>query len=60
MIGILVNEDFSEETASIRQELPLKIKDLRSQNKVEKVAHNRLIVYEKQRGNNFSEAQRDL
>ena len=27
------------------------------QNKIEKVVHNRLIVYEKERGNNIYEAQ---
>ena len=51
--------EFSEETASIRKGLLQKAKDLRSQNKVAKVVHDKLIVYEKERRNNFSEAQGD-
>ena len=47
---IFVSEDFSEETASICEGLIQKAKDLRSQSKVEKVAHDKLIVYEKERG----------
>ena len=54
---IFINEDFPEETASIRKGLLQKAKDLRSQNKVAKVVHDRLIVYEKERGNDISEAQ---
>ena len=54
---IFINEDFSEETASIRKGLLQKAKDLRSQNKVAKVVHDKLIVYEKERGNDISEAQ---
>ena len=50
-----VNKDFSEETASIRKGWLQKVKDLRLQNNVTKV--DRLIVYEKERGNNISEAQ---
>ena len=46
---IFVNEDFSIETASIRKRLLQKAKDLRSQNKVAKVVHDKLIVYEKER-----------
>ena len=56
---VFVNEDFSEETASIRKGLLQKVKDLRSQNKVAKVVHDRLIVCEKERGNDISEAQGD-
>ena len=51
---IFINEDFSEETASIRKGLLQKAKDLRSQNKVAKVVHDKLIVYEKERGNYIS------
>ena len=54
---IFINEDFPEETASIRKGLLQKAKDLRSQNKVAKVVHDKLIVYEKERGNYISEAQ---
>ena len=56
---VFVNEDFSEETASIRKGLLQKAKDLRSQNKVAKVVHDGLTVYEKERGNGISEAQGD-
>ena len=56
---VFVNENFSEETASIRKGLLQKAKDLRSQNKVAKIVHDRLIVYEKERGNDISEAQGD-
>ena len=59
MEKIFVNEDFSGETASIRKGLLQKEKDLRSQNKVSKVVHNKLIVYEKERRNDVSEAQGD-
>ena len=38
---------FLEETASIRKGLLQKAKDLRSENKVAKVVHDKLIVYEK-------------
>ena len=48
---------FLEETASIRKGLLQKAKDLQSQSKVAKVAHDNLIVYEKERRNDFSEAQ---
>ena len=48
-----------EETASIRKGLLQKAKDLQSQNKVAKIAHDKLIVYEKETGNNISEAQGD-
>ena len=44
---IFVNEDFSKETASIRKSLLQKAKDRRSENKVAKVVHDKLIVYEK-------------
>ena len=54
---VFVNEDSSEETASIRKGLLQKAKDLRSQNKVAKIVHDRLIVYKKVRGNDISEAQ---
>ena len=56
---VFVNEDSSEETASIRKGLLQKAKDLRSQNKVAKIVHDRLIVYEKERGDDISEAQGD-
>ena len=56
---VFVNEDFSEETASIRKGLLQKAKDLRSQNKVAKVVYDKSIVYEKERGNDISEAQGD-
>ena len=46
-----------EETAIIRKGLLQKVKDFRSQNKVAKVLHDKLIVYEKERGNELSEAQ---
>ena len=53
---IFVNEDFSEETAFTRKDLLQKTKDVRSQNKVAKVMHDRLIAYEIERGNDISEA----
>ena len=56
---VFVNKDFSEETASIRKGLLQKAKDLRLQNKVAKVVHDKLIVYEKERGSDISEAQGD-
>ena len=56
---IFTNEDFWEDTTSIRKGLLQKAKDLRSQNKVAKVVHDKLIAYEKGRGNNISEAQGD-
>ena len=56
---IFINEAFAEETASICKGQLQKAKDLRSQNKVAKVVHDRLIVYEKERGNDISEAQGD-
>ena len=56
---LFVNQDFSEETASIRKCLLQKAKDLQSQNKVANVVHDTLIVYEKERGNDVSEAQGD-
>ena len=48
-----------EETTSIRKGLLQKAKDLQSQNEVAKIAHDKLIVYEKERENNISEAQGD-
>ena len=54
---IFVIEDFSEKTASIQKSLLQKAKDLRSQNKVAKVVHDKLIVYEKERVNYIPEAQ---
>ena len=54
---IFINEDFSEETASIRKGLLQKAKDL--QNKVAKVVNDKLIHYEKDRGNDISEVQGD-
>ena len=56
---IFVNEDFSEETVSIRKGLLQKAEDLRSQNGVAKVVNDKLIFYEKERGNDISEAQGD-
>ena len=56
---VFVNENFSEETASIRKGLLQNAKDLRSQNKVAKVVYDKSIVYEKERGNDISEAQGD-
>ena len=40
-------KDFFGETASIRKSLLQKAKYLRSQNKVAKLVHDKLIVYEK-------------
>ena len=57
--NMFVNEDFSKETASIREGLLQKAKDVRSQNKIAKVAHDKLTVYEKERRNDISEAQGD-
>ena len=54
---IFINEVFAKETASICKSLLQKAKDVRSQNKVAKVVHDKLIVYEKERGNYISEAQ---
>ena len=48
-----------EETASIRKGLLQKAKDLRSQNKVAKIVHDKLIVDVKKTGNDISEAQDD-
>ena len=56
---VFVNENFSEETPSIRKGLLQKAKDFRSQNKVAKVVYDKSIVYEKERGNDISEAQGD-
>ena len=56
---VFVNENFSEETASIRKGLLQKAKDFGSQNKVAKVVYDKSIVYEKERGNDISEAQGD-
>ena len=53
---VFVNEDLSEETESIRKGLLQKAKDHRSQSKVAKVVHDRL-VYKKERGNVISETQ---
>ena len=41
---VFVNENFLEETASIRKGLLQKAKELRSQNKVAKVVYDELIV----------------
>ena len=56
---IFVNEDFLEDRASIFKVLLQKAKDLRLQIKVAKAVHDRLIVYEKEGGNDISEAQGD-
>ena len=39
--------------------LATEAKELGSQNKVAKVVHDKLIVYEKERGSDISEAQGD-
>ena len=57
--NVFVSEDFSAETASIRRGLLQKAKDLQSQKKAAKVVHDRLIVYEKERENDISEAHGD-
>ena len=57
--NMFVNEDFSKETASIREGLLQKAKDVRSQNKIAKVVHDKLTVYEKERRTDISEAQGD-
>ena len=44
---IFVNEDFLEEAASLRKGLLQKAKDLRSQNKVAKIVHEKLKVIPK-------------
>ena len=54
---IFIKEDFSKETASIGKDLLQKAKDLQSQNKVARIVHDKLVVYEKERGNDISEAQ---
>ena len=54
---VFVNENFSEETASIRKDLLQKAKDLRLQNKVAKVVHDRLFM--KRRENYIFETQGD-
>ena len=56
---IFVNQDFSEERASIRKRLLQKTKELRLQNNAAKVLHDRLVVSEKEKGNCISEAQGD-
>ena len=56
---VFVNENFSEETASIRKGLLQKAKDLPSQNKIVKVVHDKLIVYGIEKENHISEAQGD-
>ena len=52
---VYVNEDVLEETASIHKGLQHKVKDLWSENKVAKVVHDKLIAYDKERGNDISE-----
>ena len=49
----------SEEPASICKDLLQKAKNLRFQNKVVNIVHDRLISYEKERGSYYSEAQGD-
>ena len=56
---VFVNENFSEETASIRKGLLQKAKELPSQNKIVKVVHDKLIVYGIEKENHISEAQGD-
>ena len=57
---IFVKDDFSKETACFSKGLLQKAKDLRLQNKVAKVVHDKWkIVYEKGRRNDISEAQGD-
>ena len=48
-----------EETASICKGFLQKAKDIRSQNKAAKFVHDRLIVYEKETGNDIYQAQWD-
>ena len=55
--NIFVNEDFSEEKASVRKGMLQKAKDLWLQNKVAEILRDKLIVYEKERGNTISETQ---
>ena len=56
---IFVNQDFSEETASVRKRLLQKTKELRLQNNAAKVLHDRLVVSKKEKGNCISQAQGD-
>ena len=56
---VFVNKDFSELTASI-EGLLQKAKDFRLENKVAKIVHDKSIVYENERGNDFSEVQEIL
>ena len=53
---IFVTKNFSEVKASILKDLQQKVKGLRLQNKVTMVVQDKLIVYEKEKGNIF-EAQ---
>ena len=53
-----VTKNFSEVKASILKDLQQKVKGLRLQNKVTMVVQDKLIVYEKEKGNIF-EAQGD-
>ena len=55
---IFVTKNFSEVKASILKDLQQKVKGLRLQNKVTMVVQDKLIVYEKEKGNIF-EAQGD-
>ena len=56
---IFVKEEFLEEAASICRGLFWKAKDLRSENKVAKVVHDRLIVHKKESVYDISEVQED-
>ena len=53
---IFVTKNFSEMKASILKDLQQNVKGLRLQNKVTMVVQDKLIVYEKEKGNIF-EAQ---
>ena len=56
---IFLIKDFPEITASAIKSMLQKARYLKSQNKVVKVVHDRLIVHEKERENDISEAQGD-
>ena len=56
---IFLIKGFPEITASAIKSMLQKARYLKSQNKVVKVVHDRLIVHEKERENDISEAQGD-
>ena len=55
----LCKRGFLVEKVSIHKGFLYNTKDLRPKNKVANVVHDRLIVYEKERGNIISKAQGD-